>query len=391
MTAFHFTNVNISSKAPPPQNGKAFIEYSDDTDKNLKLYVTSSGSKTFYFRKKINGKYIRKKIGDAKYMSVSAAREKARKLAALDSSAFDKPKSVSIQELIDQYINNHSKKKNRRWKDEEHDLKRFLKSWMKRSASSISRQDIEKLHNKIGNENGHYQANRLLAKVSSMFNYAINLELIDLVKNPCKGIDKFSEQSRSRVLSKEELTAFFNALFEEEDKFIQAFFIFSLYTGARRGCILQMEWNEIDFENKSWIIPGSKMKSKRETVLHLPDEVMERLQTLPHGDNDNPYVFFSPTSKSGHIDAPRNALKRILKKANLKNVRFHDFRRTFASIQADIGASMILISRSLGQLTTSATHVYTRVSSGAVADSVNEAAKAISKQMQKTKENKKTD
>ena len=123
--------MNISSKALPPQNGKDFIEYSDDTDKNLKLYVTSSGSKTFYFRKKVNGKYIRIKIGDARYKSVSAAREKVRKLAAQDSSAFDKPKSVSIQKLIDQYINNHSKKKNRRWKYEEHDLKRFLKSWMK--------------------------------------------------------------------------------------------------------------------------------------------------------------------------------------------------------------------------------------------------------------------
>ena len=149
-----------------------------------------------------------------------------------------------------------------------------------------------------------------------MFNYAINLELIDLAKNPCKGIDKFNEESRSRVLSKEELTAFFDALFEEKDKFIQAFFIVSLYTGARRGCILQMEWNEIDFENKSWIIPGSKMKSKRETVLCLPDEVVNHLQALPHGDNDSPFVFFSPTSKSGHIDAPRNALKCILKKAS---------------------------------------------------------------------------
>ena len=78
-------------------------------------------------------------------------------------------------------------------------MKRFLKPWMKRSASSISRQDIVKLHNKIGDENGRYQANRLLAKVSSMFNYAINLELIDLAKNPCKGIDKFNEESRSRV------------------------------------------------------------------------------------------------------------------------------------------------------------------------------------------------
>lgn len=52
---------------------------------------------------------------------------------------------------------------------------------------------------------------------------------------------------------------------------------------------------------------------------------------------------------------------------------------------------MILISKSLGPLTTSATPVYARVSSGAVAESVNEVAKAISKQMQKTKENKNPD
>lgn len=53
-------------------------------------------------------------------------------------------------------------------------------------------------------------------------------------------------------------------------------------------------------------------------------------------------VFPSASSQSGHFTDPKKTWKRILKRANIEDLRIHDIRRTMGSYQAITGASLAI-------------------------------------------------
>ena len=52
------------------------------------------------------------------------------------------------------------------------------------------------------------------------------------------------------------------------------------YVFVRSYNIRHMEWEEIDFRAKEWIIPAEKMKTKTEFILPLPHQVIDILKEL---------------------------------------------------------------------------------------------------------------
>jgi site-specific recombinase XerD len=69
--------------------------------------------------------------------------------------------------------------------------------------------------------------------------------------------------------------------------------------------------------------------------------------------------------------------KRIVTAAGLSDLRVHDLRRTLGSYQAIQGASLAIIGASLGHSQPTTTQVYARLTSNAVAESVNKAGVLI--------------
>lgn len=91
----------------------------------------------------------------------------------------------------------------------------------------------------------------------------------------------------------------------------------------------------------------------------------------------NDWVFPSPSSKSGHIEEPKKAWKRILNRAGIKDLRIHDLLRTLGSWQAATGANSYIIGKSLGHKTQQATAIYARLNLDPVRASVERAAEAM--------------
>jgi len=92
---------------------------------------------------------------------------------------------------------------------------------------------------------------------------------------------------------------------------------------------------------------------------------------------ESDWVFPSATSKSGHLEEPKSAWKRILKKAELHDLRLHDLRRTLGSWQAATGANSYVIGKSLGHKTQQATAIYARLNIDLVRASVEKATSAM--------------
>ena len=64
----------------------------------------------------------------------------------------------------------------------------------------------------------------------------------------------------------------------------------------------------------------------------------------------------------------------LLKRSGIENLRVHDLRRTFGSYQAITGASLYIIGKSLGDKTTAATKVYSRLTLDPIRDSIQRGA-----------------
>ena len=143
-----------------------------------------------------------------------------------------------------------------------------------------------------------------------------------------------------------------------------------LLTGARRGEILALRWDEVDTERGCLRLQNSKTGAK---VIRLAVAALSLLTALPRS---SPWVF--PAAKgSGHYvglpkhwDAVRGranaiALRRAQREGrSLKGVpsfdgiRLHDLRHSFASFAVQSGGSLFLVGKVLGHKQSRTTEIY---------------------------------
>lgn len=371
-TKFNFTKTALL-KLPTPEKG--FVTYSDTEEKGLKLYVTETGTKSFFVRKMVKGRDQRFMIGDFPDLSVENARKAAQDMKYEIRKGKDPNeekqkfrKESTLKELFNEYMERYSKKQKKSWQYDEREIPKFLSPWFGRKLSDITKQQVQKLHELIRDDNGLYQANRLLERLKSMYNRAIEWGWDGT--NPCNGIKKYKEIKRERFIQPLEFKPFFEALEEEENIAAKNYIWISLLTGARRSNVLAMRWDEINFERNIWRIPETKNGDPQEVP--LVKQAIDLLKVLKE-ESESEWVFPSPSSKTGHLQDPKKPWQRILKKAGIDDLRIHDIRRTLASYQTIMGTSLTIVGKSLGHKSSKATEIYAKLTLDPVRDSMQTA------------------
>lgn len=381
--SLNFTKKSLDA-LPLPALGKRLYVY-DTKIRGLELMVTEQGAKSFKVYRKFNDKPIRVTLGRYPEMTVEQARQEAQKVILemiKGKNPNDEKKKLRAEtifgELFSIYMERYSKHHKKTWKYDERDVPRFLGHWFQKKLSGITKQEIQSLHEKIGKENGQYQANRLLARIHIIYNKAIEWGWEGL--NPAQGIKKFKEKSRDRFLHPDELPRFFESLDKETNDTIRDYIYVSLFTGVRRSNVLAMRWEDINVERREWLIPETK--NGEQLRVHLIETVIDILNARLKKNGKGEWVFEGP-GKTGHLMEPKAGWKRILERAGIKDLRLHDLRRTLGSWQAATGANSFMIGRSLGHKTTQSTAVYARLNLDPVRDSVEKATQAMLKSMRK--------
>ena len=150
---------------------------------------------------------------------------------------------TTLDELFKSWLENYAKahKKLRSWEDDQKQFDRYLTDWKARRVSTITETDVRALHLKIGTNHGKYSANRLLALLSSVFNFSKR-------PNPTKGVEKYREKSRDRFLHPDEIPRFIKALTDEPNETVRDFIWLCLLTGGRRSNVQEMRWDEVSLE-----------------------------------------------------------------------------------------------------------------------------------------------
>jgi len=375
---FNFTREKIAA-LPSPTNGQRAYYY-DTKVRGLAIAVTGLGKKTFILYRKVSGRPERITIGPFVDISIEAARSRAEGLNA-DIAKGENPAAnkrrirdeATMLELFNTYLEHHAKPFKRTWADDESMFNLHLASWHLRKISAIRKVDVVQLHGKIGRNSGPYAANRVVELLCSMFNRAREWGWEG--ENPATGVKAFREQKRERFMDGEELRRFFQGLGQELNGTIRDYILISLLTGARRTNVQAMRWDEIKWKRATWTIPADKAKGG-ETVNVALSPVALRILENRKAETSNEWVF-PGRGRSGHLEEPKSAWKRILKRAELTDLRLHDLRRTLGSWQAATGASLPIIGKSLGHKSLAATQIYARLDLDPVRASVNKATDAM--------------
>ena len=373
----NFTKKILETLSLPLKGKRTF--YYDTKVRGLGISLTDKGSITFIVYRKVNGKPERITLGRYPDLSIENARAKAfeinSQIAQGKNPNQEKNKlraELTFKELFELYLERYAKPHKKSWSNDYNQYRLYLSHWDKRKISSIHKSDIEAIHAKIGKNHGPYVANRTLSQLSTMFNKAISWGWDG--SNPAIGVKKFREISRERFLQGDELPRFFKALEEESNRNLADFFMLGILTGARKGNLLTMRWQDVDFDQATWRIPETKNGSSH--LVPLSPEAIDILKKR-FKLKENDWVFSSATSKSGHLEEPKSAWKRILQRSNLKDLRLHDLRRTLGSWQAATGANSYVIGKSLGHKTQQAAAIYARLNIDPVRASVEKATSAM--------------
>ena len=375
----HLTQAFVADTTAPA-SGQAF--HRDDALRGLALRVTAAGARTFVWEGWIKGRSRRVTLGRFPDMPVVLARKRALEVSAAFARGED-PAAERIEErreatfgdLADAYIERHAKPHKRSWKSDEQMLATYLKSWRTRRLSTIRREDVAQLHDRLGRENGRYTANRVVALVRTMFALAADWGYLRGGENPATRIKLFEEEKRDRFLSDDELRRVNDALLEETDWRWRAYFPLALLLGTRRTELLSARWADVDLTVGAGTLRIPITKAGRPHSLPLPSSAIAILEALPSLGTSE--WLFPGTGASGHAAEPGVAWRRIRERAGVPDVRLHDLRRTLGSRLAASGYSLPLIGKVLGHSQPSTTAVYARLSHGPVRAALEENAAAM--------------
>lgn len=371
-----FTDRSIQSLKP---QGKRYIAW-EDNGKGLGLRISPKGKKTFIYMYRFGGVARMMTLGDYPKMSLSAA-NMAHSQAANDLKHGKDPgaaqvnlrkaerEAETIKELVDEYIEKWAKPRKRTWRKDHLILEKdILPEWKRRKAKDISRRDVVLLLDKILKREAPIQANRTLAVIRKMFNFAISRDIA--VSNPCAGVASPSpENQRDRVLSEAEIKTFWHNL-DKSDMHpnTRNAYKLMLLTGQRIGEVVSSRWEEMDLDNGWWVIPAEKSKNKLQhrvplspQALDVIEEIQQYSPSRKKKPEDRGYLFPSPR-EGKHIDvtAMAHALKRNKRILKIAEFKPHDIRRTAASHMTGMGISRLVVSKILNHVESHITAVYDR-------------------------------
>ena len=251
----------------------------------------------------------------------------------------------------------------------------FLKNHIKPQLGKIPLNDLTTLHlqqfykkllaeGRVERIEAQKQPKGLSAKtvrnihqiISSALKLAVEQRLI--AHNPADGcaLPK-AERKEMQTLPVEQLTSF---LREAKDSGVFALYYIDLTTGLRRGELLGLKWSDIDLEKGDLRVQRQIGRIGGE-VIEMPLKTKNAYRTLPLSADaidvlkeqkqkigSSPWVFPSPTGGPMSPDSVLHMLHRVLKRAGLPEVRFHDLRHTFATLALQNGVDIKTVSGMLG-------------------------------------------
>ena len=324
----------------------------------FKRWIKSkNGFKTayWYIRYSFNGKDHWESVGKVGEVTKSVAQSKLdRKKRRIKKGIYDyNEENVTLETLEKDYIDSLNAKQLRTVEQRKRHLKVLKSFFSNKKIFQISPKDIDEYKTFRLKTLKPSSVNRELAVLRNIINMAKRWKMF-YGENPVSISGLLTENNqRDRVLS-----------FEEEDKLfissaehLKPVLSTALNTGMRKGEILSLTWDEVDFKNNVLIIRAANSKSKktrripmnsvlRTMFLELKANTSWFDKKLIDIDEDDNYVFRDNLGRP--VKDIKTAFKNACRRADIKGLRFHDLRHTAGTRMNEYGVGIVAISEILG-------------------------------------------
>lgn len=335
------------------------------------LRVAPSGRKTWVWLYRYQAKARRVTLGTYPQTSLAEAHAKqAEAEKKLEAGIDPGTEQLSLQEaqrlaptvaiLAYEYLERHAKPNKRSWREDNRILQKdILPHWQHKKAKDIKRREVISLLEDIVDRGAPIQANRTLAVIRKMFNFALQREIVQV--SPCVGVKALAqERQKDRVLTDDELRAFWFGLEQARmTRLVKLALKLQLLTAQRKGEVIAAEWNDIS--DDVWTIPATKAKNKLAHRVPLSRQalaVLTELHTLAH---ESRWLFPSKTADMHLLPTSVDHALRINQPVfAIALFTPHDLRRTAASHMTALGISRLAVQKILNHKESGITAVYDR-------------------------------
>lgn len=314
----------------------------------LHLQINENGAKSWILRIRVNNKRRDIGLGSFPTISLSEARENARRIRqdvrqGIDPVQERKEKRNALQAsraaeiTFEMASTQFIAVKSTEWKGEkqkqvwENSLLEYAYPLIgKLQVKDIELSHIVKILEPIWQDKTE-TAVRLRGRIENILDWATVRKyrtgdnparwkghLDKILPNP----EKFRKKAHFPALPLNQIKDFMTSLYTKDGFGSQAL-AFLILTVARSGEVRGATWDEIDFSAKTWTIPAARMKAGKEHRIPLSDAAIRILQNQPRHDGVN-YIF--PALRGGKLSD--TTLLAVMRRMNVTAVP-HGFRSTF--------------------------------------------------------------
>lgn len=327
--------------------------------------------------------------GYASEVEAKAARDKAR--VALTGGVYVSPTKITVAEFLRSWVTIHAESLKPKTGQDYKDMieRKIVPRLGKIQLSQLRPSHIQGFYSDLfaqGGEDGEPLSARTVQYHASILkkalNYAVEVDGL-LATNPAKKVQlPKGTPRRLEPFTRDEAKVFLVAL---RDHRLFAFFRLAIYSGARKGEILALTWNDLDLENskvsisknriyfnKSILVQNSTKGGEGRRVITLDPETMEILRAHRRAQieerllagrewEDSDYIFVNEFGVPINYSTPTALFTKMRKRAGLREQRFHDLRHFHATVLLEAGTPLHVVAQRLGHrdaMTTATTYAH---------------------------------
>lgn len=266
--------------------------------------------------------------------------------------------------------------------------KHVLPAFGEKKIKTIKPIELQQYANQKSEEVQEYRLQ--LSNISRIFEFAIKQGII--TANPIKMITipkrkANLERKKIKYFTKTELKTLLNDAKENEPFKIYTFLYLMANTGCRKGEILGLQWDCINFEDKTIEVRQTLARGENRRLYLEEPKTAHSLRTIPIEDETiailkawrriqretmlqvgintmsaKQLVFSSPLNEFINMDIPNRWMARICKRSNITVLTPHSLRHTFATLLINEGVNPKTVSELLGHSSVALTlDIYTGV------------------------------
>ncbi|MCH7729413.1 MAG: integrase family protein [Planctomycetes bacterium] len=354
-----------------PTKAQRFLR---DTElKGFILRVTPGGAKSFCLEKRIKGRSVRKTIGRYPDMSVEKARRQAHiwlGLLAEGKNPFKEDddrarEKLTLRYVFKEYLDARKTLKPKTIEEYQQMIDRAFRDWHNRSLTEITKAMVQQRHLWLGRRNGPHYANNALRLLRAIYNFAA-AAYDDAAGNPLIPVNPvvvltqtrawYPKKRRRTVITRAQLPAWYKAVLnlrkqlknrknpekglDPEAALVSDYLLLLLFTGLRRNEGASLRFDNIDFVDRTMMIPDTK--NCEPLTLPLSDFLFDLLE---HRLKETAGTFVFPGGgKRGHLIEPKRHVQRVIEQSGVPFM-LHDLRRTFITVAESLDLSYYAIKR----------------------------------------------